>query len=126
MSPRFPIPNTNNRQPNFRWVFARFDTDNDGKILALELHGDGFIDFEDFMRLVKVKDERDDVKAAFEINGPPAVLQETQQQQLSTMDVEDQGSENTDDYDNEDEDDDKEEGGGYEIVAINISSMAAV
>ncbi|KAI3513602.1 hypothetical protein L1887_20938 [Cichorium endivia] len=58
--------------------------------------------------------------------GPPAVLQETQQQPLSTADVEDQGSENTDDYDDEDEDDDKEEGGGYEIVASKISSMAAV
>ncbi|KAI3768411.1 hypothetical protein L2E82_19072 [Cichorium intybus] len=92
MSPRSPKPNTNNRQQDFRWVFARFDTDNDGKISALELRsyfgsigeymshqeaqcviedldvdGDGFIDFEDFMRLMKVKDERDDVKAAFEM-----------------------------------------------------------
>ncbi|KAI3710174.1 hypothetical protein L2E82_39948 [Cichorium intybus] len=82
MSPRSPKPNTNNRQQDFRWVFARFDTDNDGKISDLELRsyfgsigeymshqeaqcviddldvdGDGFFDFEEFMRLVKVKDD---------------------------------------------------------------------
>ncbi|KAL7618857.1 hypothetical protein Lser_V15G00252 [Lactuca serriola] len=60
----------------------------------------------------------------------PAALQETQQQPQpqSAADMEDQGSENTDDYDDDDdEDEDKEEeGGGYEIVASKISSVATV
>ncbi|PWA55835.1 calmodulin-like 41 [Artemisia annua] len=92
MSPRSPKPKTNNREQEFRSVFARFDADNDGKISALELRsyfgsigeymshqeaqgviddldtdGDGFIDFQDFMRLMKVNNEKDDVKAAFEM-----------------------------------------------------------
>ncbi|KAI3669892.1 hypothetical protein L6452_41355 [Arctium lappa] len=93
MSPRSPKqPNENNREREFRTVFARFDADNDGKISALELRsyfesigeymsdqeaegvideldtdGDGFIDFEDFMRMVKGDDEKEDVKAAFEM-----------------------------------------------------------
>ncbi|KAD4888062.1 hypothetical protein E3N88_20135 [Mikania micrantha] len=87
-----PKPNTNNREQEFRIVFARFDADNDGKISALELRsyfgsigeymshqeaqgviddldtdGDGFIDFQDFMKLMKANDERDDVRAAFEM-----------------------------------------------------------
>ncbi|XP_071711316.1 probable calcium-binding protein CML41 [Rutidosis leptorrhynchoides] len=93
MSPKSPKPNpNNNRELEFRSVFARFDADSDGKISSLELrsyfgsigeymshqeaqgviddldsNGDGLIDFEDFMRLMKVNDERDDVKAAFEM-----------------------------------------------------------
>ncbi|KAJ0535388.1 putative EF-hand domain-containing protein [Helianthus annuus] len=96
MSPKSPKPsinNTNNREQEFRLVFARFDADNDGKISALELRsyfgsigeymshqeaqgvideldtdGDGFIDFKDFMKLMKVNDdERDDMRAAFEM-----------------------------------------------------------
>lgn len=93
MSPRSPKPNRNTREQEFRPVFARFDADNDGKISALELRsyfgsigeymshqeaqgviddldtdGDGFINFEDFMRLVKGNDdENEDVKAAFEM-----------------------------------------------------------
>ncbi|KAK1433003.1 hypothetical protein QVD17_09907 [Tagetes erecta] len=92
MSPKSPKPNTVNREQEFKLVFARFDADNDGKISALELRsyfgsigeymshqeaqsviddldtdGDGFIDFQDFMKLMKAKDERDDVRAAFEM-----------------------------------------------------------
>ncbi|GJS62616.1 probable calcium-binding protein CML41 [Tanacetum coccineum] len=92
MSPRSPKRNTNNREQEFRSVFARFDADNDGKISALELrsyfgsigeymsHQEAqgviviwtqmamvFFDFQDFMRLMKVNNEKDDVKAAFEM-----------------------------------------------------------
>nr|XP_043618100.1 probable calcium-binding protein CML41 [Erigeron canadensis] len=93
MSPRSPKPKTSNREQEFRSVFARFDADKDGKISALELrsyfgsigeymshqeaqgvideldtNNDGFIDFDDFMRLMKVNDEEQgDVKAAFEM-----------------------------------------------------------
>lgn len=81
MSPKSPKPNTNNREHEFKLVFTRFDADNDGKISALELRsyfgsigeymshqeaqgviddldtdGDGFIDFQDFMKLMKVND----------------------------------------------------------------------
>ncbi|KAK9067124.1 hypothetical protein SSX86_014449 [Deinandra increscens subsp. villosa] len=95
-NPMSPKPNTisyNNREHEFRLVFARFDADNDGKISALELRsyfgsigeymshqeaqgviddldtdGDGLIDFQDFMKLMKVSDnEGDDVRAAFEM-----------------------------------------------------------
>lgn len=83
---------TRSREDEYREVFRRFDSDNDGKISALELRayfgsigeymshenaqavitdldtdGDNLIDFQDFLRLMtKEGAEDEDLKAAFE------------------------------------------------------------
>uniref|UniRef100_A0A5B6YYQ6 EF-hand domain-containing protein n=1 Tax=Davidia involucrata TaxID=16924 RepID=A0A5B6YYQ6_DAVIN len=95
-SPRSPLspvtPKSSSREDELRQVFRRFDGDSDGKISALELRayfasigeymsheeaqgvideldmdGDNSIDFQDFLRLMKMEGEDDDLKAAFEM-----------------------------------------------------------
>lgn len=90
-----PRRSSGSREGEFREVFKRFDTDNDGRISAYELRayfgsvgehmsheeaeaaigvldadGDGLIDFQDFLKLMQRDDDGEDdadLKAAFEM-----------------------------------------------------------